>query len=96
MSAYSLSVWSLIGALLTQSIAAGLAIELYLRNDLPRTLRRTWLALAIASLLLALHHGYTLELAMRTGLYDMRQAVLVALVGIFFALGIYGLRRQQA
>lgn len=96
MSPYSIAVLSLIGALLTQSIAAGLSIELYLRRHLPRALSRTWLAIAIASLLLALHHGYTLELAMRTGLYDMRQAVLVALTGLFFALGIYGLRRQQA
>lgn len=95
MSSYSIAVLSLIGALLTQSIAAGLSIELYLRRNLPSAVSRTWLAIAMASLLLALHHGYTLELAMRTGLYDMRQAVLVALTGLFFALGIYGLRRQQ-
>ena len=49
-----------------------------------------------ASLLLALHHGYALELAVRTGLYDMRQAVLAGLVGLLFALGINALRRQQA
>jgi hypothetical protein len=52
--------------------------------------------IAIASLLLALHHGYALELAVRTGLYDMRQAVLAGLVGLLFALGINALRRQQA
>ena len=96
MNPYTLALWALISALLTQSIAAGLSIELYLRKDLPRSVNRTWLAIAIAALLLALHHGYTLELAMRTGLYDMRQAVLVGLVGIFFVLGIYGLRRQQS
>ena len=55
MSAYSIAIYSLIGALLTQ-----------------------------------------LELAVRTGLYDMRQAVLAGLVGLFFALGINALRRQQA
>lgn len=96
MSSYSIAQWCLIGALITQSVAAGLSIELYLRRDLPRSVSRTWLAIAIASLLLALHHGYTLELAMRTGLHDMRQAVLAGLTGLFFALGIYGLRRQQA
>lgn len=96
MSAYSLAIYSLIGALLTQSIAAGLSVELFLRRDLPRNVSRTWLLIAIASLLLAFHHGYALELAVRTGLYDMRQAVLAGLVGLFFALGINALRRQQA
>lgn len=96
MSAYSLTVWSLIGALLAQSIAAGLSVELFLRPDPARHHRRIWLAVAIASLLLGLHHGYTLELAMRTGLYDMRQALLAGLASIFLALGIYGLRRQPA
>ena len=88
MSAYSIAIYSLIGALLTQSIAAGLSVELFLRRDLPRNVSRTWL--------LTLHHGYALELAVRTGLYDMRQAVLAGLVGLFFALGINALRRQQA
>jgi hypothetical protein len=46
--------------------------------------------------LLALHHGYSLELAILIGLYDMRQAVLAGLVGIFFALGVFGFRQQQA
>lgn len=96
MNPYELTLLSLIGALLAQSVAAGLSIELFLRQGLPRAVSRTWLIIAIGSLLLSLHHGYTLELAMRTGLYDMRQAVLAVLVGIFFALGIYGLRRQQA
>lgn len=96
MNSYELTLFSLIGALLAQAVAAGLSIEVFLRQDLPRAVSRTWLVIAIGSLLLSLHHGYTLELAMRTGLYDMRQAVLAVLVGIFFALGIYGLRRQQA
>ncbi|PKO90634.1 MAG: hypothetical protein CVU16_09935 [Betaproteobacteria bacterium HGW-Betaproteobacteria-10] len=96
MSAYGIALWSLIGALLAQSVAAALAIEFYLRKDLPRATCRTWLALAIVSLLLALQHGYSLELAVRIGLYDMRQAVLAGLVAIFFLLGIYRLRRQQA
>jgi hypothetical protein len=95
MNPYDLTLWSLIVALITQSLATGLGIELYLRKDLNSGLRRSWLAIAIGSLLLALHHGYTLELALRTGLYDMRQAVLAGLIAIFFALGVFGLWRNE-
>jgi hypothetical protein len=38
-------------------------------------------------------HGY-IELALRTGLYDLRQALLGSLISALFALGIYGFRRQ--
>ncbi len=96
MSSYHLSIFALLLALMVQAGAAGLSIECYLRKDLSRAVSRTWLATAISSLLLALHHGYALELAVRTGLHDVRQALLLALVGIFFGLGIYGFRRQQA
>lgn len=96
MNPYTLTLISLIVAMFTQSLAAGLSIELYLRKDLQRSSRRIWLAFALATLLLALQHGYSLELALRTGLYDMRQAVMAGLVGVLFALGIYGLRRQQS
>lgn len=96
MSPYGLCLLSLGGALIAQAIAAGLATELFLRKELPDRLRRPWIALALGSLFFALFHGYTLELALRTGLYDLRQAVLGGLVSLFFALGIYGLRRQQA
>jgi hypothetical protein len=82
MSAYSIAIYSLIGALLTQSIVAGLSVELFLRKGIAAPGQPDWLLLAIASLLLALHHGYALELAVRTGLYDMRQAVLAGLVGL--------------
>lgn len=96
MNPYVLSLWSLAVALIGQSLVSGLCIELYLRKDQPSSLRRAWLAIAIGSLLLALHHGYTVELALRTGLYDMRQAVLAGLTAILFALGAYAIRRQQA
>lgn len=96
MSSYQLSIFALLLALMAQAGAAGLSIECYLRKDLSRAVSRTWLALAIASVLLALHHGYALELAVRTGLHDFRQALLLVLVGIFFGLGAYGFRRQQA
>ena len=96
MNPYTLTLWSLAIALLAQSLVTGLAIELFLRKGPVSSLRRAWLALSISSMLLALHHGYNLELALRTGLYDMRQAVLAGLVAVFFALGVWGLRRQQA
>lgn len=96
MNAYTLTVVALLIALLAESLASGLAIEFYLRKATPRAAGRAWLAIAISSLLLALNHGYTLELALRTGLYDLRQAVLAGLAGLFFALGVYGLRRQAA
>lgn len=96
MNPYTLTLWSLVVALIAQSLVAGLSIELFLRPSRATGLRRAWLAIAIGSLLLALHHGYTIELALRTGLYDMRQAVLAGLTSIFFALGFYGIRRSQA
>lgn len=94
MNPYILTLWSLATALTAQSLAAGLSIELYLRQELASGQRRSWLAVATGSLLLALHHGYTLELALRTGLYDMRQAVLAGLIALLFALGVFGLRRN--
>ncbi len=96
MNPFSLSIWSLIGAMLAQSIVSGLAIELFLRKEAAAGQRRSWLAVAIGSTLLALLHGYTLELAVRTGLYDLRQALLAGLSASLFALGIYGIRRQTA
>lgn len=96
MNPYTLTLWSLAVALIAQSLVAGLSIELVLRPKRAAGLRRAWLAIAIGSLLLALHHGYTIELALRTGLYDMRQAVLAGLTSIFLALGFSGIRRSQA
>ena len=96
MNPYTLTLWSLAVALIAQSLVAGLSIELFLRPSRAAGLRRAWLAIAVGSLLLALHHGYTIELALRTGLYDMRQAVLAGLTSIFLALGFYSIRRSQA
>jgi hypothetical protein len=58
--------------------------------------RRVWLALTAASLLLALHHAYWLELALHTSLYSLRQAVLAAAAGICCALAILAFRQQQS
>lgn len=96
MDAYTLSKLALAVALLAQTLVTAFAIEGHLREKVDITLRRAWLAIAIASTLLALHHGYTLELALRTGLYDTRQAVLATGAALFFALGVYGFRRRLA
>lgn len=96
MSAYVLSLWALALALIGQALATGCATEAFMRKGLASGLRRTWMVMAVAALLLALYHGYTLELALRTGLYDLRQALLSALASALFALGLYGFRHQQA
>jgi hypothetical protein len=93
MSSFSLALILLLGALLAQSLVAGLATELYLRKAQPPLARRSWLALAIGSLIFALQHGYALELAFSTGLHDLRQAALACLASGLFALGLFGIRR---
>lgn len=95
MNAYTLTLLALTVALLLQTLVTALAIEGYLGQKLDFTQRRSWLAIAVGSTWLALHHGYTLELALRTGLYDGRQAILAGLAALFFALGIYGFRRRE-
>jgi len=94
MNPYLLAVLALLLAAIAQTSAAWIAAESFWRKGQGSSSRRSWLALTLAAGLLALHSGYTLELALRTGLYDLRQAVLAALIGLLFALGIYGLRRQ--
>jgi len=94
MSAYVMSLWALALALISQSLATGWATEVFVRKDLAAGFRRSWMVMAVAAMLLALFHGYTLELALRTGLYDLRQALLGSLISVLFALGIYGFRRQ--
>jgi len=93
MSSFTLAVFALAIALIAQAVAAGLATELFLRRGRPSLERRSWLALAVGSLLLALHHGYALELALSTGLHDLRQALLAGFAALLLALAVSGLRR---
>lgn len=95
MSAYYLSLGALVVALISQSAATGWATDVFLRKQVAKGLRYAWLAMGLAAMLAALYHGYTLELALRTGLYDLRQAVLGAVIALLFALGIYGFRRES-
>ena len=94
MSSYTLTVFALAVALIAQAVAAGLATEGFLHKDYPSPVRRSWLALTIGSLLLVLHHGYALELAMSTGLHDPREAALAGVASLLVALAVYGLRRS--
>ncbi len=94
MNPYTLTLISLLSALVVHVLITWLAVGAYLHKGQKPGQGRSWLALAIGSMLFTLHHGYTLELAMRTGLYDMRQAILVGLAAIFFGLGVYGFKRQ--
>lgn len=96
MNGYELTVWALAAALAGQAYAAGLAIECYLLRGQPAARRRLWLALAVGALLLALHHGYTLELALRTGLHNLRLALLAAGAAACYGLATHALRRQLA
>jgi len=93
MSSYTMTLLALLGALIAQSWATGLATERFLRKEQSALARRSWMALAIASLIFALQHGYALELAVSTGLYDLRQAVLAGVASLLLALAVYGLRR---
>ena len=93
MTSYSLAMFALLAALVAQSFATALAIECFLHKERSPAARRSWLLLAIASLIFALQHGYALELAVTTGLYDLRQAVLAGVASLLLALAVYGLRR---
>jgi len=90
MSPYALTVLCLCFAIVAQTLATLAALRATLRPPY----RRAWLALTIASSLLALHHGFTLELASSTGLYDLPGAALATIISILLALGLIGLGRD--
>lgn len=94
MNSYNLSLVALILGLLGQSIAGGLAFERFFHHTGSAIRRRHWLALAIGSLLLGLHHGHALELALKTGIHDWRQAVLLSIAGLLYAYVVAGFSRQ--
>lgn len=96
MSPYALTLLCLFSALLAQATASGLMLELWLRREQAHGQRSMWLAFSLGNLLLSLHHGYTLELAARTGLFDLRQAALATLAGLLIAFASWRLRRREA
>ena len=56
MSSFALAIGALLVALLAQSLATAVAVECYLRKGQPALARRSWLALAVASLIFALRY----------------------------------------
>ena len=95
MNSYALTLAILLAATVLQIWSSALAIEGFLRHKQDGGLRRLWLAVAGTATLLALHDGYALELALRTGLYDLRQAVLVGLIALLMSFVIHGFRRRE-
>ena len=93
MSGHTLSVLALCVALLAQFWSAGVATGQFLRKEQSALAQRSWLALAIATLIFALQYAYLLEMAVSTGLYDVRQAVLAAVASLVIAAAAFGFRR---
>ena len=79
-----MSLWALALALISQSLATGWATEVFVRKNLAAGLRRSWMVMAVAAMLLALYHGYTLELALRTGLVAAQFRLYAANAGSGF------------
>lgn len=96
MNSYTLTLAILLAASILQIWTSALAIEECLRRKQDGGRRRIWLAVAGTAMLFALHDGYALELALRTGIYDQRQAILVGLAALTMAYAIRGFRRQEA
>ena len=93
MSSYSLTLMAWIVALIAQFWATGVATGLFLRKEQSALAQRSWMAMALASLIFALQYAYLLELAVSTGLYDVRQAILAAVASLLIAAAVYGFRR---
>lgn len=89
MSPYLVAVLSLALALGAQCIAAGIVTLSALRPPY----RGAAMVLASGLLLLALRQAYDLELALHTGIFDLRQALLAAAVSVLLLFGLNGFRR---
>lgn len=92
MNPYLLAVLALLFAAIAETSIAWVATERCLQKGGGRRQGLAWLAIALGAGFLALQQGYILELALRTGLYDLRQAILAAIVALFLAFGVYGLK----
>lgn len=92
MSPYALAVLSLTLAVLAQCITTVMATLVAMRPPY----RRARMALAIGLALLATQEAFSLELALRTGLYDLRQSLLAAGVSLLLLFGLLGLRPKPA
>lgn len=91
MSPYALCLLALLVALLAQSVATAIALEQVVRRPYDAW-RRAWLIAAVACGLSAFQLGSSLEQTLRTGIFDLRQATLSALVSLLLAWAMRGLR----
>lgn len=96
MNPYVASLTALVFALFAQALAAVLALEGARESAAPRQRRLAWLALALAATLLTIDQFLALELAVRTGLYDLRRALLATVTAAVFCLAVFGLRQRPA
>lgn len=95
MNDYLLALIALGAAVLGHSLASGLAIERLLRRNNSRAAFRLWAGLAIIPLLLVLQNAQALELALKTGLYDLHQALLGGAAGLLTAGLLHTLSRRN-
>lgn len=94
MNAYIISLYTLGLALVAHSIISGIAFERFFHRTPESNNRQLWLALAIGSLLLGLQHGYSIELALKTGIYDLRQALLAGSASLLFVWALLAFNRR--
>lgn len=95
MNPYYFSLTALLVAFIAQLAATRLLVERYFRQP-QASGRGKWLLLAGGMLLPAIAHFFSLHLALVTGMYDFRQALLAALSGLLCAYGCFSLCREPS
>ena len=94
MNPYYLTLACLFVALSCQVTFSGLALQCWLDKAQPESRRRMWLAFCLAGLFLGVQNAHQLELAVRSGLFDLRQALFAVLAGLLAIYAQLLLRRQ--
>ena len=95
MSSSQVAQIALVAGIMGHALASGTAIERALHRSLAPSRRALWLAIGLGGLLLALQNGFALELAVKTGLFDLRQALLAGLAGVLYGIAIIGLSQRS-
>lgn len=88
------TVFILVLSVVAQIGATGLAVAEI--QGVARRHRLAWICIALALGLMVANRVMPLELAVRTGLYDFRGAVLALIASLLLLLGMAGLRRLLA
>lgn len=94
LNPYSLSLIALVVGLFAYALASGLALERALRPVGRSSDRWLWATMGCGALLLGLYQGHSVELALKTGLYDLAQALRTSSAGGLMAIAVYGLTRR--